>query len=880
MRFWVKFTALFHRRKLDADMAEEMQLHLERRAEENVADGMSREEARYAALRKFGGAEQAKELAREQRGWNWPGELGRDLRFALRQLAKSPGFTVIALLTLALGIGGVTTQFSVIDAALIRGLPFPESGRLMRVSLRDPSWAAGRVRGFWLEDKPVWSRDHSSVEGLAGFLSGNSFIVTIDNTPQRLKGAEVTDDFFTLLRVKPALGRLFTPEDNRPDAPHVTIVSDALWKSDFAGDPNIIGSAIRLNGHAATVVGVMPPGFNFPNDQLWQPMFNDHPLTNGAPRALPGGSFTVIARLRPGATPDQATGEFTTLAQRAAQDFPSTNGRYTEAVVEPLLNVFVGRDARQLMWVMLAAVATVLLIACVNVMNMQFARTTHRAKELAVRSALGASRRRLVAQLLTESLVVAAAGTAAGVLLARWMIDAFAGRGAGLPAWMHFEINGVVLAVTVAVSAGTLVFAGLIPAWIAARTDPIDALKQGGRGQTHPLVNRVADILVIGQIALTTTLLVTSLLLIKSVTTRASLDFGYDLGSVLTGTLNFEAESQDNEFVGAEQARLLQQLRASPQFTHAAFTSRNNGLMTTFSLGLELEHLPGRTISAFCEVVSDDYFATIGLKPLEGREFALTDMPGRPPPALVNATFARKYFPNESPLGRRLRPDPKSPWCTIVGVVPDTLMQGPMDAGSDGAGFFLPRSYRPLLYIALVVRGHSSDPRQLVEPLRREILRFNPNLALYEITTPQSALGTALTRVRTVTQLFGYFGLVALILSAVGLYGVASFSVGQRTQEFGIRAALGAAPRQIMKMVLRQGARCLVLGGGLGLTLAFALARVGALAGSNLLYKVSPRDPAIYAGVLALLGVTTLIACFVPARRATKVDPVIALRAD
>jgi predicted permease len=465
------------------------------------------------------------------------------------------------------------------------------------------------------------------------------------------------------------------------------------------------------------------------------------------------------------------------------------------------------------------------------------------------------------------------------MLFASWAIDFYARLGTGFPAWMTFEIDGTVLAATIAATVGSLVVAGLLPAWLASRTDALDVLKQGGRGHTHPLVSRLTGGLVVGQIALTAALLVASLLLVKSVAGRYALDFGFDLGSVLTGRMNFETDYHNDNDLQSVQARLLQQLRASPHFTHAAFTSRRGNLTGNFG-AVQLENRPEQKITASVEIVSDGYFATLGLRPLQGREFEPGDTPNKPAPALVNATFAKKYFPGESPLGLRLRSDPNAPWCTIVGIVPDTLMQGPLDAQRDGAGVFLPISASPQSYATLVVRGHAASPEKLVEPLRREIFAVNPHLAIYLVKTPKRGLDNSLEQVRTVMQLFSVFGAVAIVLAAVGLYGVAAFSVSQRTPEFGIRMALGAAPREIVKMVLQQGALRLSLGGVAGLGLAFALAPVAGAANAALLYNVSPRDPAVYALVFALLASVTGLACLIPARRAAKVDPMIALRAE
>jgi putative ABC transport system permease protein len=802
-----------------------------------------------------------------------------DLRIGTRILLKERSFFLISVVVLALGICGVTTQFSVINSALIRGLPFPAPDRLVRVALRDPSWAPERTRSLFASNLLAWADQQKSFAGLAGYFINGSYIATIHDVPERFSGSHVTDGFFALLGVKPALGRDFTAADQQVEAPRVTIISDAFWKSEFARDPNILGRTFRLNGRTATVVGVMPADYEFSRDQLWLPMFNEYSMATHS-----SGVGNVVGRLKPGVTLEQAAAELSGFARHAAKEFPDTNRNLTEAVVEPLLNSVVGRDARQLMTVMLVAVVAVLLIACVNVMNMQFARATRRAKELAVRGALGASRARLVAQMLTESLIVTVTGSVLGVLLAAWAVDFYSGLvsslpgGAGLPVWLTFRIDGAVLACTLVTTAAAALVSGLLPALVASRINALDVLKEGGRGHTSRLVKRVTGGLVVGQIALTCALLIASLLLVKSVNSRYALNFGYDVTTVLAGRMNLETDYRDDDAVIGAQRKILEHLRSVPEFTAAAFTTRRN-MMTNLTDAPQIEGRENQQVPVALEFVSDGYFAALGLRPLQGREFERTDTPDKPFVVLVNATFAQKYFPKGDAVGRRLRDDPAEPWRTIVGVVPDTLMQGPLDARTDGAGLFIPLAHYPQPYVTLLVRGHGA-PLALRETLRRELARFNPNLAIYQLDTPQGFLRNALAQTRTVTTLFSVFALVAVVLSVVGLYGVAAFSVNQRTQEFGIRIALGATPREIMRMVLGQGLGRLAVGTLLGIGLAFALTRFGGAVLNNFLYKTNPHDPATYAFVVVLLALATLAACLIPARRATRVDPMVALRAE
>jgi predicted permease len=489
--------------------------------------------------------------------------------------------------------------------------------------------------------------------------------------------------------------------------------------------------------------------------------------------------------------------------------------------------------------------------------------------------------------MLVESLVLAALGGAAGALLARWAIGLFAGvMGAlptqALPVWMLFKIDARVLAFTVAVTALAVILSGMLPALAASRANLTAALKESARGHTSRFVRRFTGGLVVGQIALTCALLISSLLLIKSISNQFALDFGFDLDSVLAGRMNLGAEYRTDDERRAAFRRILTHLRSSPQFTHAALTTRIN-MMTNDTFHGQIE---GRTyarpedrLESWLEFVSDDYFATLGLRPVAGREFEPGDRGDRQFVVLVNESFARKYFAGESPLGHRLRAREGDTWRTIIGVVPDTMMQGPIEQQRDGSAIFVPTEALPLSFLTLVVRGHEPADR-LTNALRRELAKVEPNLAIYALETPKNHLKNALAQSRTVASLFAIFGVVSIVLAAVGLYGVMSLAVSRRTQEFGIRMALGAERRGIMRMVMAQGGRQFAIGATLGIALALGLAQLGGASVAGFLYKVNPRDPLVYVGVVVLLAVATVMACFFPARRATKVDPMVALRRE
>jgi len=824
----------------------------------------------------------------------------QDLRIGARVLFKERGFCALAVLVLALGIGGVTTMFSVIDGVLLRGMPFHDPGQLVDVQWRDPKQPPEVTSPLLPADYLELRATQQSFADIAAYLNLSTVNLTIKSAPQRLQGAYVTENFFALLGVKPAMGRDFTAADNRPEAPRVAIIGHTTWQREFGGDRGIVGQAVRINGRAATIIGVMPPGFAFPQqEQLWLPLFNTFapPARNfqvavglGAAAAPNVG---ILARLKPDATLVQAGEEWNALAARLAAMYPDTNKLFTEASVRPLIQSFVGRNQRMMLYIMFGAVAGVLLIACVNVMNMQFARATLRQKELAVRNALGATRARLVRQMLTENVLLASLGGGAGILLALYSVDLFRGALAVQqpppPFWIRFEIDPRALAFTAGVAMLAAILSGIVPAFFASRANAGDALKDAGRGNTSRATNIVTRALVITQICLTCALLVLSTLVIRSVVNQQRIDYGYDTNALLSArvglfsTDDYPTEADRGKFY----ARVLRQLRATPGIAQAAVTSRFR--MTVGGAGpYEIEGVTyasqrDRPQGSF-ENISDGYFATLGLKALEGREFTPDDNDARQPVAIVSATFARKNFGNTSALGRRVRPFTPAnpgPWRTIVGVVPDTVMQAPPFAPQiDTTGMFVPLTVSAPPFATILARPPGGSPQSIDAALRKAVAAVDPNLPLYFVSTPQQSHEEFLAQNRILATMFSLFGVVATVLAAVGLYGMMAFAVSQRTQEFGVRMALGADRRQIVTMVLGQGGRQLVIGLGLGLVGAVALVLwfTGAYAG--LFFGVNRFDPAIYGFVAVLLTGTAAIACLVPAHRATKVDPIIALRAE
>ncbi|MGI8480661.1 MAG: ABC transporter permease [Chthoniobacterales bacterium] len=823
----------------------------------------------------------------------------QDVRVGLRVLIKEKSFCFLAVLVLALGICGVTTQFAIVNAFVLRGFSFPHPEQLMNVGLIDPqgtpqnnNFGAGNIPSA--QDYEDLRAAQQSFAQMSAFLNGSTINVSYKNNPQRYTGGYVTDEFFKIVGVSPILGRDFTSEDNKPGAEKVAILGHEIWKRDFDGDPKIVGQAVRINGRAATIIGVMPAGFKFPiREELWVPLFNEFPIK---PRGDPSASGPqIMGRLKTGVSLDQVNAEFAGVAKRLAKDNPKTNGQLVSASVQPLINAFTGPQLRQTIYAMLGAVIVVLVIACVNVMNMQFGRAALRAKELAIRGALGATRWRLVRQMLTESFLVASMGAAAGVLLAYWaialLIRAISALPFPLPYWVQFKIDGPVLAFTVVIVLVATLVSGLIPAILSARANSAEMMKEGGRGNSSRLVNIITRLLVVGQIALTAALLIAAALQIKSIRNQNRLNYGYDENGVYCARVAlFDGDYPTTEARQQFFTRALLALRSDPAFESAAMTGR---FRMTFG-GFGQYEVDGKTYvtdrdrpQGNFEFVSDGYFATVGLRIVEGRDFTIDDNDAKQPVAIVNASFAQKYFGHDSPLGRRVRifsPAQPQPWRTVVGVVPDTLMQGPFKQETDNSGFYVPILGVPPApqFVTVVVRPHPGQSAQtLAAPLGKAVAKLDANLPTYFGGTPARLHDEILGSNRIVANLFTIFGVAAVVLAAVGLYGVMSFSVNQRTQEFGIRMALGADARRILRLVMTQGAWQLVIGLAIGVgAAALLLGVLAAAALQSILFKVNALDPLIYSSVAALLTAVAAAACFVPALRATRVNPMIALRAE
>ena len=830
----------------------------------------------------------------------------QDVRVGLRVLRRERAFCALAVIVLALGICGVTTMFSVVNGVLLRGFSFPNAPRLVSVNFVDPTsrtvfGANGQVTAMDFEElRPK----QQSFELMAAYLNGSTVNVTVDGTPRRYTGAYVTEAFLRILGVAPVRGRDFRAEDNVPGASKVALIGHGIWQRDFGGAPGIVGKGVRINGTPATIIGVMPPGFAFPgNDELWIPLFSEFP-----PRARNDPSNVnpaVLALLKPGTSLDQAGAEVATLAKHFAEAYPETNKPFNTGVVEPLIRTYTPVALRGLLLTMLGFCAGVLLIACVNVMNMQFARATLRAKELAVRSSLGATRVRLVRQMLTESLLVALIGAAIGVALAYLSIDALQGTIRALenppPSWIRFDMDAAVLFFSVAATLSAAFVSGLLPAFMASRANVVAMLKEGGRGSTSRGIHLVTRGLVVVQVVVTCVLLIGSLLQMQSILKQQAIDYGYDTQGVMSARMGL----MDGDYPSADARRvffdrLVRELQAHPDFEAVALTSRFR-MVFSGNGPVEIEGRvykeKGERTNANFEQVTSDYFGVTGQKLVEGRSFEADDLDARLPVAIVNEIFARKHFAAESALGRRFRAMDGStlqpgPWRTVVGVVTTVRMMPPFNVPNvDAAGFYVPfysvasgpaspGPFAAQFATVLVKPRGGLRTETLANPLRSEVAKVDPNLPLYFVGTPKKQIDGFVGQTRIVAVLFTLFGLVAVVIAAVGIYGVTSFSVSQRTQEFGVRVALGADPWRLIRMVLGQGSLQTGLGVALGLLATLALVAIGGEGMQSVLFGVSVRDPFIYAAVVGLVAVVSLVATLVPARRATRLDPMIALRAE
>jgi putative ABC transport system permease protein len=861
------------------DIDEEIRNHIELRVAELRAVGMSEAEAEREALRRFGDTEEfrawstrrALRRSRRNAGIEWISELAQDIRFALRQFRKAPSFTAIAVLTLALGIGANTAIFSVVNSVLLNRLPYENPGRL--VAFVGPWIPPGELLEY--------QRRATSFTAIAAYNEGSEISLTGEGEPTRTKGATVTAELFSVLGARSALGRTFRPGEDRPGQDRVVVLSYGLWQQRFSSDADIIGQQIQLDGISRTVIGVMPRSFSFPSagTQLWIPA-----SINPADRIglWSWGFGNVIARLRPGATVAQAAAEVGTLAPQMRELFPWNMPADwgSDATVVPLEERIVG-NIRPTLLILFGAVGFVLLIACANVANLLLARTTGRQKEIAVRTALGAGRWRIVRQILTESLLLALIGGAAGLLLALWGVHLLtAGLPADTPRLEEIRVDVRVMGFALFLTLLTGLLFGVLPSLRAAGSGMQAVLKEGSRSGTSAGRRRLSGALVGAEIALAVVLVTGAGLLIHSFWQLLQIYPGFRAENVITATVappefRYEDDASRREFYH----ELLQRLETLPGVSGVAVTSR----LPFGSNGGTVFKIQGRPdpatrggdwpIAGYAGTISEDYLRTMGIRLLRGRGFTDADRSGTPRVALISESLAREYWPGEDPIGERISGPAKEEWETIVGVVADVKFDT-LTSNNPTA------LYRPLLQgsigVMSVVAHTTADPDVFAANLRKIVASVDPDTPVDDIRTMEQLISTSVAQPRFTMLLLTIFATVALILGAVGIYGVIAYTVSQRTQEIGVRMALGASKEDVLRLVVRQGATLALIGVTIGLAAALATTRVL----KNMLYGVSATDAATFTAVPLILMAVALLASYIPARRATRVDPVSALRAE
>jgi putative ABC transport system permease protein len=891
-RFWLKLQSLFRRSRNARQLDDEIQFHLDQQIAENVAAGMSRDEARYAATRTFGNSTYLKEQTRDTWGWVWVEQCAQDLRYGARALHKNPGYTIVTVLTLALGIGANTAIFSVIEAVLLRPLPYKDPSRLVVVADRE----APAHGGFLFKDFEACKSHLRSFENMAAYYrdTGISRVtLTAGGEPESVHGAFVSSEFFPTLGVPPQLGRFFN-SDEEVHRVHVVVLSHGLWLRRYGASADVLGEKLQIDGSDWEIIGVMPAGFAFPNkdQQLWAPLTTNRSWQEAALTTNIDPSNTrlfyarwlVVGRLKTAASVAQAQAEVDSLFARLAQSDPDKN----RAPVEVLpLGVHLSGNTRLALYVLSMAVFLVLLISCSNVANLVLARGAGREREMAVRAALGAGRVRLTCQLFTESLLLALVSGGLGLALAFAGVRALIAFAPGdIPRLNEARLDAGVLAFTVGMSLLSAILFGLLPAWKASQQDPQESLKSAGRNPGAPIsLKRTRDVLVVAEFALAIVLLTGAGLLVRSFLAVQAVDLGFRPEHVLTMRINMPAGVPQPRVLALHH-EVLQRIAALPDVKAVGAISDLFELGDVGNLGLRAiegrdPEPPDKWTPLVWQSVSGVYFQAMGASLLRGRSFSDQDGPDSPLVAVIDENMARRYWPNEDPVGKRFKgQDPRGhndDWITVIGVVRNMRRNG-LERQSVPHIFQWYKQdtsagIRGLAPPDLVVRT-TGDSRAVGASLRAVVRSLDRTAILSSVTTMKEQLSEQLSSRRFQTSLLGLFSLMALLLAVVGMFALLHYSVAQRTHEMGVRIALGAQRKQLLRQVIYEGVRLAIAGVLIGILGAVAMTRLI----SSLLFGVRATDPTTFAGVAALLILTALLACYIPARRAMRVDPMVALR--
>jgi predicted permease len=798
----------------------------------------------------------------------------RDIRYGARSLRKSRALTAVAVLALTLGIGLTTTMFSIVYAAMLKGLPFPNADELVAIQRQNLSRGLQRMTTP-IHDYLDYRSQQRSFSGIAAIYA-DAVTISGAEKAERYEGAWVSAELFDVLQVRPQLGRTFRREEEAPGLGNVAVLGYSMWQDRFGGDPRILGKAIRANGQPYTVVGVMPPNFTYPDRQaIWMPLQIDATkLERGS-----GPGLMLIARLRHGVSLDAANTDVAGIARRMATEYKTSNESIS-ASARPILESEIGPQPRRLLWTMLGVVSFVLLIACANVANLLLDRAAHRTKEVGIRTALGASRLAVVRQFLSEALVLAAIGAALGAGVAQVGVMLFnrAIVDTDPPFWLDIRLHPPVLLFVAATALVACLFSGAIPAYQASRADINEILKDESRGASSFRIGRLSRALVVFEISLSCGLLIASGLMAKSIIKLRTLDPGIATENILTARVGFPETQTDTAAQTRFFEALAPRLAALPGVQAVSLTSR---IPATCCGGSSFE-IEGKQYekerdypSTQTLTVSDGFFPTFRVAALQGRVFSTDDKAESVPVVVVNQSFARKHFAAENPIGRRIRlggAKSTQPWRTVVGVIPDIFTGDPSNPRD--AGILIPLAQNRQRFASIAIRAPNA--MGLTPQVRAAVASLDPDVPIFSVSSMSETVERSVWHVRVFGGLFMVFGVAALLLAAIGLYAVMAFSVSRRVREVGIRIALGARTSDVLRLVFRQGIVQLAIGLTLGLGLGALVSQgIGAL-----LFEVQPRDPVTFAGVVSLLTAAGLLACYIPARRAAKVDPLSAMRTE